>query len=112
MILQGKLARYEQKVENILGEEGFEILKLPYAPTDEIETDGMPSAVGCYVNFLRIGDLVILPQFGLEQDAEALAACRRIFGGNIKVETVDCSTLALEGGVLNCVSWMDDGLGN
>lgn len=105
--LEKELAGYGRKVETILREEGLENLKLPYAPTGEIGADGMPSALGCYINFLRIGDLVILPQFGLKQDAEALAACRRIFGGDIEVETVECSKLASEGGVLNCVSWTD-----
>lgn len=96
---------YGRRVEKMLRQAGLRVEKLPYAPTDSLGPDGMPPAIGCYTNFLRVDNLVILPQFQLKEDAQALSTCQQIFEGSVTVETVDCSTLAWDGGVLNCVSW-------
>lgn len=96
---------YGRKVEKILRQAGLCVAKLPYAPTESLDPDGMPPAIGCYTNFLRVDNLVVLPQFKLKEDAQALSVCQQIFEGSVTVETVDCSTLAWDGGVLNCVSW-------
>lgn len=98
-------AAYGRKVERLMLEHGLRIDKLPYAPTDARGADGMPVATGCYINFLRVDNLVILPQFGIAEDRPAEKACQAVFGENVAVEVVDCSELARSGGVLNCVSW-------
>lgn len=96
---------YGRKVESILKQNGLRIEKLVYVPTDSYDPDGMPPAIGCYSNFLHVDNLVILPQFNLMEDAQALSMCKQIFGKGVAIETVNCADLAREGGVLNCVSW-------
>lgn len=73
---------------------------------------------GYYVNFLRIAPdpltfrpgLVLVPQFGIPEDAEALEVVRRAFPEKSGpwplhiIRTVDCSRLSLEGGLVNCVT--------
>lgn len=102
--LGGRLRAYGRKVETLLSGHGLTVEKLPYAPTDEKGPDGMPAAIGCYINFLKAGNLIILPQFVIEDDRIALEKCCEIFN-LCAIEMVDCRELALHGGVLNCVSW-------
>lgn len=103
----GSRARvYGQQVEAKLREHGLDkIHYLPYAPTEKKGPDGMPEATGCYVNFLKAGNLILLPQFGIPGDNRALEVCKEIFSDCI-VEAVECRNLAKAGGVLNCVSWI------
>jgi agmatine deiminase len=103
--LEGRAKVYGKKVESKLRGHGIDhIHYLPYAPTDKKGPDGMPEATGCYINFLRTGSLVLLPQFGIPGDRNATEVCEHIFSGCV-VETVDCSQLAKSGGILNCISW-------
>jgi len=64
------------------------------------------NAIGIYVNYLEVGDLIILPAFEVEgnKDAEALAAFKKIFPHKT-IETINYNDVALEGGVLNCSTW-------
>lgn len=101
-----QLAAYGQEVEHTLRANGIaEISLLPYAPSSRKGPSGMPVATGCYANFLKVGNALLLPQFGIPADEQARAACEQIFQG-AAIEKIDCRDLAKEGGVLNCVSWM------
>lgn len=62
------------------------------------------SAVGVYVNFLRVGDLVLVPAYDRPEDDLALGCVRRGIP-DCTVRQVPCRTLAQKGGVLNCISW-------
>ena len=100
-------AAYGREVLRILNDHGLaDIHFLPYVPNNRRGLGGLPRATGCYINFLKAGELVLLPQFGIQADPQALETCRNVFLG-CTVETVNCRELAKDGGVLNCVSWMD-----
>lgn len=101
----GDSTAYGRKVERILRQSNLQVDKLPYAPTNNLGSDDIPAAIGCYINFLRVDNLVVLPQFGLDEDSYATQECKKIFGMNFVIETIDCKELAWEGGVLNCISW-------
>lgn len=65
-------------------------------------SDGVPSAVGCYINFLQLAQGVILPAFAHRQDERAhdlltSLACRPVVG-------INATSLAKLGGVFNCIS--------
>ena len=64
------------------------------------------NAIGIYVNYLEIGDLIVLPVFEVEgnKDAEAIDALKQIFPDKI-IETINYNEVALEGGALNCSTW-------
>ena len=64
-------------------------------------------AIGVYVNYLEVGNLIVLPVFEVEgnMDEEAIAVFKQIFPDKI-IETINFNDVALEGGVLNCTTWV------
>ena len=64
-------------------------------------------AIGIYLNYLEVENLIIMPVFGVEgnRDAEALAKLQEVFPDKI-IETIDFNDVALAGGILNCVTWV------
>lgn len=84
----------------------FKVIRIENTiPKDEKD---YPSAFGNYINFLRIGNTIFLPQYGnnISQDSKA----KDIFKNNFPTLTVvpigtDIDKLSKLGGVLNCISW-------
>ena len=64
-------------------------------------------AIGVYLNYLEVGDLIIIPVFDVpgNRDAEALAKLTEVFP-NKTIETIDYNDVALAGGILNCTTWV------
>lgn len=64
-------------------------------------------AIGIYINYLELGNLIVMPVFGVpgNKDAEALAKLKEVFP-NKDIETIDYNEIALMGGVLNCTTWV------
>ena len=94
---------FAKRLEATLIKAGLHLMRLPYRPELK-KRDGIASAVGNYANYLRVGNLVIIPEFGRKQDQEV----QRLMAAwlpNAKLETLRCKSLAREGGVLNCVTW-------
>jgi agmatine deiminase len=73
--------------------------------TEEKNDDEISSAVGNYVNYLRLGSLVLLPTYGCHDDEKATATLERVLPKGSAIIPIRSSKLANEGGVLNCVSW-------
>lgn len=62
-------------------------------------------AEGLYINYLHIGDLIVVPQFGYKKsDREALLTIERTFNEH-NVIPYKANWIAEGGGVLNCCSW-------
>jgi len=95
--------RYGKKLAAVLEGHGLECVSLPYFVEDH-QQDGISSAAGNYANFLRIGDLVILPAYDVASDEVAARRLEQALPGST-IASVPCLKLAREGGVLNCVSW-------
>jgi agmatine deiminase len=94
---------YRRRLTSVLRRAGLDWVELPYRPEDEI-VNGIPSAVGCYTNFLMVRGLAVVPAFGLTEDQAAL----RVIEENIRdtaVVLLECTDLARGGGVLNCATW-------
>lgn len=64
-------------------------------------------AIGIYLNYLEVGDLIVVPVFGVpgNRDAEALAKLQEVFPHKT-IETIDYNDVALTGGILNCTTWV------
>ncbi len=61
-----------------------------------------------YLNYLQLKDLILFPQFGITEDDQALAQIKEAFpeyAAKEQIETIDCSSIIKDGGVLNCISW-------
>lgn len=63
------------------------------------------SAIGIYVNYLEVNDLIVMPVFGREEDAQAIEIIQKAFP-NKQIETIDYNDVAKEGGLLNCTTWV------
>ena len=96
---------YGEKVRGVLEKKGLEVETLPmFEEEGNHWPDDLPSAVGIYVNYLRIGNFVVVPGFGRSEDQIAVEKVRQVMP-DAKVFQLPCRSLAEEGGVLNCISW-------
>jgi agmatine deiminase len=96
---------YGLRLRTLLERSGLEVETLPmFQEKGRRRRGSLPSAVGLYINFLRVGDLVVVPGYGKAEDAEAVERMRKAMP-HATVLQVPCRSLAEKGGVLNCVSW-------
>lgn len=63
------------------------------------------SAVGIYVNYMEVNNLIVLPVFGRDEDNRVLEIFRKTFPYK-DIETIDYNEVAKEGGLLNCTTWV------
>lgn len=93
-------------IEKVLKDYNLKYIDVPffYGYKDSKHPD---HAIGVYVNYLAVGNLIVLPVFEVagNKDAEAIAAFKQIFPDKI-IETINYNDVALEGGVLNCTTWV------
>ena len=94
---------FGRRLSSVLRRARLNRIDLPYCPVNE-EADGIPSAVGCYANFLMVRGLIVLPTFGMPEDETAYQVVVER-ARHQTIETIDCSKLARNGGVLNCMTF-------
>jgi len=61
-----------------------------------------------YLNFLQLNNLILVPQFGIEEDQQAFEQIKQVFpdyANKGQIEPINCNEIATDGGVLNCISW-------
>ena len=92
-------------IEKVLKDKKLKYIDVPffYGYKDSKHPE---NAIGIYVNYLEVGNLIVLPVFEVEgnRDAEAIDTFKQIFPDKI-IETINYNEVALEGGVLNCSTW-------
>lgn len=92
---------YFEKLKKSLTRNGLNITLLPWEgwknKTDKEDT-------GDYVNFLHVGDLIVVPEFDSGTDDLAKQVIRYCYP-NAKIKVIDCRSIGLEGGLLNCCTW-------
>jgi agmatine deiminase len=90
----------------------FKIIRLKNAEPEERIKEGIDSAVGNHMNFLRIDNQIYFPYYSDEISEEAyneFAQALQIIDSKIQIIPVkipEINDLASLGGVLNCFSWM------
>ncbi len=90
---------FGRRPRSILRRATIETVELPYCP-QEATGNEIPSAVGCYANFLMVRGLIVLPTFGIPEDDTAY----KVMVERVRdraIESIDCSKLARKGGVLH-----------
>lgn len=88
---------FKKAIQNI----GLEYLTIPYNPYNN---KAFLQANGCYINYLQMENIIVLPTFEIKDDDIVKELFGQIFNG-IKIETINCNKIANEGGVLNCITW-------
>ena len=76
----------------------FEVIPLKYV------TKRQHARSWAYINFLQVGKLVLVPQLGLEEDAQALEQIGDALPG-CEVIGIPSLEAVRRGGALNCISW-------
>jgi len=68
--------------------------------------EGDDSALGLYINYLHVGNVIVVPQFGKKSsDDRALSLLKEVFGSSYTVLPFQASWIARYGGVFNCGTW-------
>ena len=57
-----------------------------------------------YINYLQVGNLVLVPQLGIPEDEQALEQICKVLP-NCKVVGIPALEAVRKGGALNCISW-------
>jgi agmatine deiminase len=96
--------QYGSKLKRLLETHGLEVETMPLFHSHSRNADELPSAVGLYINFLRVGNRVILPAFERAEDEAALKRLQQVLP-DARISQAPCRSLAERGGVLNCITW-------
>lgn len=107
-ILGNRLAdeyKYWQKgMQKVLDTHNLKYIDVPFL-TDMKDRKYPNSAIGIYVNFLEVDNLIVAPKFGRDEDREVVAILQRAFPEK-QIETINYNEVAREGGLLNCTTWV------
>lgn len=95
---------FKRGINKVLKEKGIEYIDIPFLQHKEKKFPD--HAIGCYVNYLEVENLIVLPIFETEKnkDQEVYDRFKQIFP-NRTVETINYNDIGLHGGILNCTTW-------
>lgn len=97
----GTIDKYISKVRTTLSQT-FNVIELPSVSGD---TKSKELNWG-YINYLQIGDFVLVPLFGIVDDEQIKDFfLTSVFFKDCKIAFIDCAKIAKNDGVLNCISW-------
>lgn len=102
--LNQELKYWQDGFKKMINDSGFSYIEMPwFSYSDKNHKD---TAIGIYVNYLEIGNLIVFPIFEIDgnKDQEALKVIKEAFPNHI-IEPVNIKEIANEGGLLNCISW-------
>ncbi|HFA50608.1 MAG TPA: hypothetical protein ENJ95_16500 [Bacteroidetes bacterium] len=93
-------------INKVLRKHNLEYIDIPFFENKEINKKYPDNAIGCYVNYLEVGNLILLPVFEVagNKDNEVLELFKSIFSDRI-IETINCNEIGFFGGLLNCTTW-------
>lgn len=83
----------------------IEKYNLTYIDVPFLTTDNHDSAIGVYLNYLEVNDLIVVPVFGRNEDKQAVDIIQKAFPNKV-IETINYNEVAMEGGLLNCTTWV------
>ena len=95
---------WKKKMNKILQEHNIDYIDIPFLIWKDKKFPD--SAIGCYLNFLEIGNLILLPVFDIpgNKDEEVYNLINDIYPDRI-VETINFNEIGVYGGLLNCTTW-------
>lgn len=110
-----KWRRYSDKLRTKLLRAKVNSILFPYAYNKQLkmtepefrakypQADNFNPAIGYYINFLQVGQLILVPKFGFPEDSDAVALCKKYYP-LCTVEQIPCEDIAMEGGLINCTT--------
>jgi len=61
----------EEQMEFFFARLGVELVRMPQPTPEDHMAEGIGSAFGCYMNYLRYGNTVFMPNYGIRHDSKA-----------------------------------------
>lgn len=101
---QSEYKYWSTAIDRILKDHQLDYVDMPYMAH---RIPAYPDhAIGCYVNFLEVKDLLVRPIFETahNRDQEAYDLMRQLYPERT-IETINFNEVGIHGGLLNCVSW-------
>lgn len=96
---------WQKNMQKVLDTYNLAFTKMPFFEP-EPNLNHPDSAIGVYVNYLEVNNIIVVPVFGRKkEDDEAVAILQKAFP-NKKIEKINYNDVALEGGLLNCTTWV------
>lgn len=95
---------WSKGMSKIISEKKFKYHNMPMF---EFKEKGYPdSAIGCYINYLEVGNLIVFPIFEVDgnKDIEAIDLITMLYPKH-KIEPININPIARNGGLMNCISW-------
>lgn len=86
-------------IRSVLERYGFEVAELAY----DVDTP-QKDYNWAYINFLQVGEKIIMPTFGIDEDTQAEVQIRRMFP-SYEIYGIRTNKTALQGGALHCITW-------
>jgi len=95
---------WKHGINKVLKGKGIDYIDIPFL--EHKEKKYPDHAIGCYVNYLEVENLIVLPIFETEnnKDQEVYDRFSQIFPDRI-IETMNYNEIGLHGGLLNCTTW-------
>lgn len=93
-----------KNTQKILEANNISFVEVPFFE-DEPDPQHPESAIGVYVNYLEVNDLIVLPVFDRDEDNEVFNILQEQFP-NKTIEKINYSEIAKKGGLLNCTTWV------
>jgi agmatine deiminase len=95
---------WKNGIDKVLEEHGIEYIDIPFFEYKNRKYKD--NAIGCYINFLEIENLIVLPIFEIDgnRDDDALNLFKKIYPDRL-IETINFNEIGLFGGLLNCTTW-------
>ena len=101
--LEAEYKYWREGMQKVIEKYGLKYIDVPFfEPKDRKHPE---SAIGVYVNYLEVNNLIILPVFGRDEDKQAVDVIHKAFPDKI-IETINYNDVAQEGGLLNCTTWV------
>lgn len=101
--LEKEYKYWREGMERVIAEFNLKYINVPFfEPKDPKHP---LSSIGVYVNYLEVNNLIVLPVFGRDEDQQAIDVIQKAFP-NKTIETIDYNEVALEGGLVNCTTWV------
>ncbi len=87
------------QMRSVLEKNGYEVTEMLF-PVENPDLDYN----WAYINFLQVGNKIIMPKFGIEEDEFAEKYIRSAFP-YCTIRAIDCRNIVLKGGGLHCITW-------
>ena len=95
-------SRFRGRLAAVLREHDLAIELVPYFH-EKLTRNGIPSAVGCFTNFLQTSRVIVAPTYDTDKHHDATQRLQALFP-KVPVVPLDATDLARDGGVFNCVA--------